>query len=469
MFCQGVVFSQDTLFTIVPDTTNKIAIARNNLPVSEIDIPIVVDLRPVYQYADKMVDTLFTSPNYPQQWEMEGCDLRYQYKFNRGPLRFRTQGDKLMVSFTGYYGIRGSTRICTPVGSSPWTPPCSCGFGNEAPRKVDAGFVMQFRLRPDYQLQVNSVVINPVPADKCEVCFFGKDVTDKIVERVKAEVELSVQELKTTIAAIPLRAYMAMAWDSLQNGYQLPGFGNINFNPESLRFSSINTRNDSLFISIGLSARPELKGTPQIMKKPLPNLRDFSLRSGFNLYLAQLLPYDSLNTMINSRLAGKSFQVGKGLIKRTIQIDSAKLKGGDDRLFIEVRVSKAARGLFYLEGRPAWDSATQTVYLADLDFHFQSRQLLLRAASYLLDDFLLKKIGEYATFQLGEEETGLLHTANTQLNRELYPGVRSVGALNDLDVQQVTGAANGIFVQGALNGQLQIVLDAERLMKQFGF
>ncbi len=469
IFCFSCLNAQDVIIPLQPDTTNKVAIARNNLPSSQIDIPIVLDLKPIYKFADQMVDTLFTSPNYPKSWEMEGCDLRYQYHFKRGPLRFRTNGDKLMVSFTGFYGIRGSTRICTAGGTSPWTPACTCGFGKEAPRKVDAGFVMQFKLQPDYSLQVNSIVVNPVPADKCEVCFFGRDVTQKIVDRVKEEVQLSVDELKQTIAGINIRSYMQMAWDSLQNGYRVPGIGYLNINPEALRFSSIDTRNDSLFISIGLSATPELKPDPQLLKRPLPNLKDFSQRKGFNFYIAELLPYDSLNALVNANIAGKEFQVGKGLIKKTIRIDSVSLKGGEEKVFVKVGVSKSARGFFYLEGKPAWDPVTQKIFLDDLDFHMQSKQLLLKAANYLLDDFIISKIRAYTTFDLDDQENGMLKSATEQINRTLYPGVKSVGTLKKMNLHQITGASDGLFLQGAIEGELKIELDAALLLQQFKF
>jgi hypothetical protein len=40
----------------------------DSLPSSEINIPIQINLQPVYALAEKQVDTVFTSPNYPNDW-----------------------------------------------------------------------------------------------------------------------------------------------------------------------------------------------------------------------------------------------------------------------------------------------------------------------------------------------------------------------------------------------------------------
>jgi hypothetical protein len=84
-----------------------------------------VNLKPMFLMAEKSVDTIFTSPNYPDGWMQEGCDTRYKYSFRRSPLKMVGSGNTLTIGFTGFYKIIGSTRVCvngTVV--SPWTPAC---------------------------------------------------------------------------------------------------------------------------------------------------------------------------------------------------------------------------------------------------------------------------------------------------------------------------------------------------------
>jgi len=461
------VSAQDVINPLQPDTASKAAIAVNVLPQSEIDIPISIDLKSIYAFANSFIDTLYTSPNYPNDWVMDGCSVRYQYRFVRGPLQFRAMNNLLYVSFSGYYGVRGSTRVCTSIGNSPWTPACTCGFGSEKPRRIDAGFVMQLKLLPDYKLGITVNRTNPTPVDKCEVCFFGKEVTQSVATKLKAELDASINGFKIQMEQFSLKSYLQIAWDSLQAPYALPGFGYLNVQPSALRISQIRLIRDSLFVSVGLSARPELQQVVTLQKKSLPAISDFQPRSGFRLFIAQNLPYDSLSALMNTSMSGKEFSVGKGLIKKSVRIDSVRLQGGGSKMFLKVYVSKAAKGVFYLEGVPTWDPVKQVLFLDKMDYHIESKQWLLNSASYLLDGIIMQKLQQYSTFNFSDKLTGLTGSLVGQMNRTIYPGINSRGYINKFSIDKIEAADTGIFIQGAAEGKLWLDINAQALLKQY--
>src|SRR6476660_8876011 len=112
---------------IIPDKPSfgKTDFKMDSLPESEINIPIQVNLKPIYNMAEKTVDTVFTSPNWPDGWVQDACDTRYKYTFRRSLLQMRGSGSYLTLGFTGYYKIIGSTRVCVNGAAiSPWTPAC---------------------------------------------------------------------------------------------------------------------------------------------------------------------------------------------------------------------------------------------------------------------------------------------------------------------------------------------------------
>src|SRR5689334_6726664 len=116
------IFFLAAIITILTSCAHKIiaekptlALANFNLdslPVSEINVPIQVNLKPIYAMAEKNVDTLFTSPGYPDGWVQSSCDTRYKYIFHRGPLQMSAAGTSMDIAFMGYYKIIGSTRVC---------------------------------------------------------------------------------------------------------------------------------------------------------------------------------------------------------------------------------------------------------------------------------------------------------------------------------------------------------------------
>ncbi|MCA0381831.1 MAG: DUF4403 family protein [Bacteroidetes bacterium] len=466
-FSIGFVAAQDVVAPPPPDTATKNAVVINSLPQSEIDIPIRMDLRPIFQFANQFIDTLYTSPNYPNDWVMDGCSVRYQYRFVRGPMQFKAVNNVLYVSFSGYYGVRGSTRVCTGIGNTPWTPACSCGFGSEKPRRIDAGFVIQLKVLPDFRLGMVVNSVNPTAVDKCEVCFFGKDITQTVASQLKAELDASIKGFTKQMEQFSLKPYLKIAWDSLQVPYGLPGFGYLSVQPSAIRISQIQLVRDSMFVSVGLSARPELKAAPDMAKKPLPNLTDFKQRSGFRLFIAQNLHYDSLSTLMNTNIAGKEFTAGKGLFKKTVRIDSVRMQGGGRKMFLKVYVSKAAKGVFFLEGIPKWDMLKQELYMDSLDYHIESKQWLVKSASYLLDGTITNKLKDYSRFNFTEKMTEMTTAIAEQMNREVYPGIQSKGYVNRFVLEKIEAAANGLFIQGAAEGKLFLNIEAQQLLKQF--
>jgi hypothetical protein len=222
-----------------------------------------------------------------------------------------------------------------------------------------------------------------------------------------------------------------------------------------------------MFFSLGLSAKPELKSLPVTIKKPLPNLSDFSQRGGFSLYIAQLLPYDSLNAVANAQAAGKEFTVGKGLLKKTVRIDSLRLLGGGEKIYIKVYVSKAIRGVIFMEGNPVWDAATKVLEVDDIDFELQTKQLLVRSAASLLDGTITKKIKEYTRFDLGEKVASLRTQLEEQMNREITKGINSHGTIEKLDVDRLIAQPSGIFIGGTLKGELWLNVDAGAMIATY--
>jgi hypothetical protein len=157
---KGILFLA-ALVTLITSCSHKIAPDRPSLgqtnfnldsvPVSEINIPIQISLKPVYAMAEKNIDTLFTSAGYPDGWVQEGCDMRYKYIFRRGPLQMKVSGTSMSLAFMGYYKIIGSTRVCVMGAAvSPWTPPCKCGF-TEPERRVNVSFTNTVAIQPDYK------------------------------------------------------------------------------------------------------------------------------------------------------------------------------------------------------------------------------------------------------------------------------------------------------------------------------
>lgn len=435
----------------------------DSLANSEINIPIQINLKPVYTMAEKTVDTLFTSPGYPDDWLQDGCDTRYKYVFRRGPLQMKATGTSLNLGFTGYYKIVGSTRLCvngTVV--SPWTPACRCGFGSEGERRVNVSFTNSMSFMPDYKVNLSFVRNEPQALDKCEVCFWGQDITKQVLKGLTTELDASKKDLEKKYGSVDLRSRFQQVWDQLNKVYNIYGMGWLKINPQKIRINNLYAQNDSLNIFLGLSAKPIISvDKPVEQSSKVPNIGMFSRKPGFNIFLDAVISYDSLSHLMNQNLAGKEFEFKKLLIKKKFIIDECRIYGGGfEKLIIKIIFSGTNTGVVYLVGKPVYDKDKRVIEVQDIDFDIKSKNVLLGNADWMFDKKITKEIAKNARFELGGYIDTAKTTLNEQLNHEWMKGIRSYGSIKDIKLIGIYPMQQQLVIRSNCEGELSVKVDA---------
>lgn len=434
----------------------------DSLPNSEINIPIQVNLKPMYAMAEKSVDTLFTSPKYPDEWVQDGCDVRYKYSFRRSKLQISGAGSSLNLGFTGYYKIVGSTRLCvrgTVV--SPWTPPCRCGF-DEPERRVNVSFTNSVNVLPDYKVSVNFKRNEPQPLDKCEVCFWGQDITTQVLKGLIAELDAAKKDLDKNYGSVDLKPRFQQVWDQMNKVYNLYGLGWLQVNPQKVRINNLYVKNDSLNIFLGLSAKPVISFERPVEKySKIPNLSPFSRQQGFSIFLDAVLSYDSLSNIINQNLKGFEYNFKKAFVKKKFIVDECKVYGGGfEKLIIKVNFSGTNTGVVYLVGKPVYDKEKRTIEIRDVDFDVKSKNVLLGSADWIFDKKITNEIQKQAKFELGSYIDSAKFTMNQQLNRELMKGIRSWGNIKDISLIGIYPMQQHLVIRSNCTGDLAVKVES---------
>ncbi len=438
------------------------ALKLDSLPVSEINIPVQINLKPVYEMAEKSVDTVFTSPNYPDDWIYDGCDTRYKYTFRRSPLQMRSAGTSMTLGFTGYYKIIGSTRACVRgTAISPWTPPCRCGF-SEPERRVNVSFTNSLLVLPDYKVKLNIKRNEPQALDKCEVCFWGQDITKQVLKGLNAELDAAKAELDKTYGTIDLKPRFQELWDQLNKPYDLYGLGWLQVNPQRIRLNSIFARNDSLNVNLGLSARPVISfEKPVEYSSWVPNITDFSNKPGFNIFLDAVLNYDSLSRLLTLQVEGQEFDLNKGPVKKKFIFKDCKIYGaGNEKLIIRVNFTGTDNGTLYLLGKPVYDNNSHMLEIKDIDFDIKSKDALLKTADWLFTKRITSEISKHARYDLTAFIDSAKNGINEQLNQEWRKGIRSRGVINDLKLAGIFPLEKFLVVRSHCSGSLSVVVES---------
>jgi hypothetical protein len=434
----------------------------DSLPSSEINIPVQVNLKPLYVMAEKSVDTVFNSPGYPDAWVQEGCDVRYKYVFRRSPLVMKGSGASLSLGFTGFYKIIGSTRVCVNGAViSPWTPPCRCGF-SEPERRVNISFTNTISILPDYKVRLLIRRNEPEPMDKCEVCFWGQDITNQVMKGLKSELDASKTTLEASYGTVDLKSRFQQVWDQLNKVYNLYGLGWMRINPQQIRVNNLFARNDSLNIFLGLSARPVITlEKPKEESSWVPNMGGFGTDPGFSIFMDAVLHYDSLSNIINQQVAGRQFEFNKGPVKKTFIINDCKLFGtGSENLIIKVNFSGTDKGVVYMTGKPVYNQETKVLEVMNIDFDIKSKNALLKAADWLFNKRITNEIGKFARFDLTSYIDSAKTNINTQLNREWVKGIRSEGNITDISLLGIYPLTEHLVIRSNCTGVLAVKVES---------
>ena len=435
-------------------------ITIDSLPESQIDIPIQINLKPIYALAERKVDTVFTSPDYPNSWIQADCATRYKYHFRRSPFQMAVNGTTLNLAFMGYYQIIGSTRAClNGTVLSPWTPACSCGFeGTE--RRVNISFTSIFNLQSNLILTSKIIRNDPQALDKCSVCFWGQDITTSVISGLKSELDASKKAMEDSFGVMKLKPYVQQAWNLLNEVYTIPNVGYFSLHPKKLRMEQINAKNDLLNINLGLTATPVISlAKPDATFSPVPDLSSANHPGGFNIFLEAALEYDSLSKVLNSLLVNKQFDFNQGFIKNHVIISNTRVSGNEQgNLVISVDFNGSYAGTVVFTGKPAYNSEKKQIEVHDLDYDLQTKNLLLKTAKWLFSNRIAAELKKYTTFDLTQYYDSASKTLNDWLNREWTKGIRGTGSVSDLKLTAVYAIPQHLLIRSNCQGTLQVLV-----------
>ena len=415
--------------------------------------------------AEKNIDTVYTSDNYPNDWVQAGCAVRYKYHFRRGPLQMRAAGNVFNLGFTGYYQVIGSTRACVNGAViSPWTPPCNCGF-NEGERKVNITFSNLVNITPDYKLKLSVKRLEPQALDKCTVCFWGQDITKEVMTGLKANLDEAKGAIEKKYSVIDLRQRFQLIWDKLSEVYNVYELGWLQINPKKLRLNSLMARNDSLNINLGISAHPVIGFEKQKGENAgVPNLSDFSSHTGFNIFLDALLDYDSLSNIVNAQLKDKRFDFKKGPVNKYVIVKSCKLLGVDnEKLVIKLDFEGSYNGVAWFTGKPFYDETTKVIEMRDVDFDIKTRNALLKTANWLFSNRITNELKKYSRFDLNNYIDSAKISINAQLNKEWMSGIKSNGQINEIKFIGVYPVSKHLVIRSNCSGDLSMLVESVNL------
>ena len=436
----------------------------DTLPTSEIDIPIKVNLKPLYQLAEKNVQQVYTSPGYPVDYVINNCDTKYMYRFKRGPLVMHAEANTIQLGFTGFYKIAGAQRLCAGIAGnrvalSPWSPLCTCGL-NDGDRKVEIGFKTSLALVSNYRVQARIETLEPRAIDKCAVCLWNADITQTVMSQIKEQLTESQIAMQDSLNRLNLRPQFQKLWDRLNENQNLNGLGYLKVNPQKIRLSNFFVHQDTLQLSAGISAQPviSLEKTP-VVKTVIPDISDFNQRSGFSIFVDAIMNYDSLSRMITSQIKGKRIDLEQ--VHKFIVIEECSIYGvTGDKLIFKLNFNGTEKGILYLTGKPLLNKEAGKLEIREIDYDLKTRSLLVKSAKWLFSKRITSELRKYSSFDLKNYESPLLDKINHSLNGEPIKGIQLSGNVESIHAIAVYPTLERLIVRCSAKGRLEILVNS---------
>jgi hypothetical protein len=433
-------------------TENKIQVEQK---VSTIHVPIEVNLKNYLTEAEKQTPKKFED-------EKQACEgVSFWYKLERNPLAFDGKGNQLLLDLSGKYAIKiNYCPKCTGLFSDKEN--CvvprvyaSCGI-NEPMRRIKVSTTTALSVNKDYKIDANTSLKEIVTEDKCEITVFKYDATEKLVEEMEKALKGVTADIDKKIEQTDLKKEVQKIWKELNNPIVIPSIGYFYLSPTSLAVTDPQFSKDKLNLTVSINAFPKVTlEEKKIVVPPLPDLNKATDDKGFQISLAIQGKYNSINQLLAKNLNGKEIQ----LKKEKIKIDSVLILGAyNQKLSFKVHFSGKRSGVLYFAGTPTFDKEKQIISFPDMDFDIETKNALLKSASWLFDDLITAKIREYAVYDLSKDLNSNKKLIEKELNRELDKGVYMQTKLKSVRIDQIIPLKDELWIVTNLEGEMGIKL-----------
>ncbi len=418
-----------------------------DLPPSTLNVPITYDLRPVLEALEREIPPMWGSME-ERHRHPSNTRISFAFEVERSDFNARLDGDTARLSARLRYRGRGwyDPPLAPEVSAS-------CGTSTQVDDRPSAIVAISspLTLAEDWTL-VGHARVDRVEAasgaerDQCRVTVFDIDVTERVLNAARGQLEENTHVIDEALARIDLHGRFERYWGIIREPIRLTDDVWLLINPTAVRRGPARGSGLTLEASVGLTAAPRifLGPRPVVDSLPLPPIREAAVDDGLHILLDGLADYDAASRLLRRELRGQSFAWGGN----RVELRDLRVSGiGGGRMALEVDFTGTARGKIYLVGTPVVDPQTREVWVPDLDFDVATRSLLVSGAVWLAYGNLVEALRERARIPVDDVVELAREQLLRGLNRELSPEVRLSGEVEEVEVLAVEASRDRLVVR----------------------
>ncbi len=336
------------------------------------------------------------------------------------------------------------------------------GATAEGEGELALNFKTKFNINPDWTLSTKTEVewyewIKP-PVLKTGIGDIGVEtIASMALDRSKKMLAESLDQYVSQ--QMNLRPQIQTAWSAIQAPVLLDSTYQMwsKTTPISIGITPLYANNNVIQAKIAVECINDMTfgAKPTFRTNSfLPNLNLLQDASDdFMIQFATDVPFPEAERLAKNMMVGQVFESGN----KKITVEDVMLWGNDDRIVVNTRLSGSFNGEIYFIGKPTFNPETNIIKVEDLDFHVDTRSLLLRSASWIFQGPIKKKMAEAMVFPLDENIGAIKKSAQDALQYvEIQPGISLKGTIDSIAVRDVLVTPNSLKVNLFSKGKVNV-------------
>jgi hypothetical protein len=283
--------------------------------------------------------------------------------------------------------------------------------------------------------------------------FYNKKVpvgyaVDPIIEMNSAAIAKSIDnELKSMLDFKPLLLQELQVFRDpiiMSEEYKLW----IQVNPLAFLTTPLRMNADQIQLDVNLRARIITtmgnKPPKQALFKDIQFKSDSPVKKEIEVILPVETPFNELSELFTNQFKGTVLYDGR----KAVTLEEIKMWHSERKIIFAVRLDGKVKGWLFLRGTPKYNPENYELYLDELDYHVNTKNVLVKSLNWLLSGKVLQLFKQNARYSLRQDLEDLKKDLNQNINGfKAAPSIEVKFRATGIQFEQLYISNDGIITQ----------------------
>jgi hypothetical protein len=421
--------------------------ARPPSQVSVVEIPVAVDLTPVFAVLEQRLPRRAGVVNRWQKFR----DVRVQYAIQRGLVQARMSGERLGVTIPLAYWVRAQKSL-----AKIFDVEGSCGV-DEAPRLVVVHLETALQWGQDWNLVSDTRVYPNYFVNPCLMTIANLDVTPLIDRELDRQlISMARESIDASVPAVSSMKSMAQkAWSAMQAPIELDDNIWLLLHPDTVHVRPLSGSGARLTTGVAVTARPTLVlgSVPAVDEHPLPPLQvSGASAGGIQLNMEATMSYADLRSELETRLSAVLRRHGG----EDMRLERVDVSTEDQSIVVTLETAAPLAIRVRMTGKPGYDMTRNEVFLADFDMQVTSDDPVSQLVDAWLRHNLRGDLQQHTAWPVSGPLATVIRRLEQDLSRRLSGNVSIDMHITSIRFPGLYSTADRLTLFAALDATAQL-------------